>query len=50
MNSSFIKSMVLAGFLAAAALSAQAQEMKIGWDSGRPDYPVALKEILTRPV
>jgi outer membrane protein len=31
MNSSFIKSMVLAGFLAAAALSAQAQEMKIGY-------------------
>jgi outer membrane protein len=31
MNSSFIKSMVLAGFLAAAAFSAQAQEMKIGY-------------------
>jgi len=31
MNSSFIKPMVLAGFLAAAALSAQAQEMKIGY-------------------
>jgi outer membrane protein len=31
MNSSFIKSMVLTGFLAAAALSAQAQEMKIGY-------------------
>jgi outer membrane protein len=31
MNSSFIKSIVLAGFLAAAALSAQAQEMKIGY-------------------
>jgi len=31
MNSSFIKSMVLAGFLTAAAFSAQAQEMKIGY-------------------
>jgi len=31
MNSSFIKSMVCAAFLAAAALSAQAQEMKIGY-------------------
>jgi outer membrane protein len=31
MNSSFIKSMVFAAFLAAAALSAQAQEMKIGY-------------------
>jgi TolB protein len=26
------------------------QKMTVAWDSGRPDYSVALKEILTRPV
>src|SRR5205823_5813653 len=26
------------------------QQLKIAWDSGRADYSVALKEILTRPV